>query len=262
MASEFRWAVRRLTKEPVYAISVIITLAIGLLLFTVTFAIIDGVLFQPLPYPGSRELFVFQPTATSERNQASAKLTWPEVEALRLAAPGGQVAAVRFLPAPYEVVALRRNFWAAVVDDRFFEVLGYSPLIGAFERDDFFWTPETELGRVFQPVIISHRLWGLLFNNQHDIISRRVTFAERMGSTWGIRVVGVLPQDFVFPLDLGGPQPDFLLPLTHDARRGKERHFASIARLGPDADPPSLRSALLAALSQLLRAGPASKSIP
>ena len=54
--ADLKFTLRRLRKTPGFAVTVLLTLAIGIGANTAVFSVIDGVLLKPLPYPKSNEL--------------------------------------------------------------------------------------------------------------------------------------------------------------------------------------------------------------
>ncbi len=56
LAADFKFTLRRLRKSPGFAITVLLTLAIGIGANTAVFSVIEGVLLKPLPYPRPDEL--------------------------------------------------------------------------------------------------------------------------------------------------------------------------------------------------------------
>src|SRR5579859_7882264 len=54
--SDLKLTLRRLKKSPGFAVTVILTLAIGIGANTAVFSVINSVLIRPLPYPGSDRL--------------------------------------------------------------------------------------------------------------------------------------------------------------------------------------------------------------
>src|SRR5688572_29157466 len=61
MRSDFRFTLRAVKAAPWYATAVIAVTAVTVALATTTFAIVDGVLFRPLPYPNARALVSIEP---------------------------------------------------------------------------------------------------------------------------------------------------------------------------------------------------------
>ncbi|HEY3628738.1 MAG TPA: ABC transporter permease, partial [Terracidiphilus sp.] len=54
--ADLKFALRRLSKSPGFAVTVLLTLAIGIGANTAVFSVIDSVLIKPLPYPRSEQL--------------------------------------------------------------------------------------------------------------------------------------------------------------------------------------------------------------
>ena len=56
MLADLKFTIRRLKKAPGFAVTVLLTLAIGIGANTTVFSVVNGVLLKPLPYPDSDRL--------------------------------------------------------------------------------------------------------------------------------------------------------------------------------------------------------------
>jgi hypothetical protein len=61
-----RYAIRSLRGSPWYSAAAVAVIALGMTLATTAFAIVDGVLFKPLPYPRADELHSIRGTYSPE----------------------------------------------------------------------------------------------------------------------------------------------------------------------------------------------------
>lgn len=223
-----RYALRALVRTPWYSATVIGVVALGLTLASTVFAIVDGVLFKPLPYPHAEQLFVLSGVnggyAASVRDVGEWAAAVPE-------------AAFGVFQHVFELGAIGedrpREISAAGVDRAFLSVAGVSPVIGGFQPDDF----EPSGGPV--PALISYALWQREFGGRTDIIGARLAVIAPVNSVGvglpGVTVAGVLPGDFIFPST--SIAPDVILPiaLTPDHARDRNWSIASaLVRVPPD----------------------------
>ncbi len=202
VGSDVRFSLRSVSRSPWYAATVVGVVAIVIALATTTLAIVDGVLFRPLPFPDADRLVVIQPGFTNavpppaglfrsvERFGASAV----DVRAWRAAVP--DVAMAGFRAARWVGLGTGVNdstAGMAEVDPNFLAVLQVSPLVGGFSEDDF------SQPRDFRPALVTHHTWMTRFGGRPDIVGVEVETYRDRERRLGVRVVGVLPESFVFP---------------------------------------------------------------
>jgi predicted permease len=232
-------------------LTAIAVLAAGIALATTSFAVVDGVLFKPLPFPRAHELFLVRPDAASDPKVQPPPASGWDLTAWREAAPEIAMAA---MSAPSIWMRVDgRDYGQIEVDSRFFDVIGRGPLLGGFTSNDYdFAWPETPgTTGVWQPKVISHRLWQREYGGDPGVIGRRITVRVSGGREIGYRIVGVLPPDFVFPIDVGDIQPDLVTPVrTREMERSPERRYHVIARVAPG-EIAAVRGRLLAATRAL-----------
>lgn len=244
---DLRYALRTLHRSPWYASTVIAVLASGMVLGTVAFAVVDGVLFKTLPFERPSELFVVQGVSSSPPDAAAPPVSFQQIRTWADAAPELIFSAVS--AAPDAVVdGPGRESWRAAVDERFFDVVGQRPLIGGFQPEDFAWSfASAAEGAAWQPQIISYRTWRQIYGGDPAVVGRTIVSTEREGRVFGRRIVGVLPRDFVFPIDAGSAQPDILVPLSHASRPVREPRLQAIVRVRAAADARQIAERLRAA---------------
>ena len=66
MGRDLRHAARSLRRAPWYSLAAVAVIALSMTLATTTFAVVDGVLFKPLPYERADELYAVRGTYSPE----------------------------------------------------------------------------------------------------------------------------------------------------------------------------------------------------
>ena len=248
--ADVRYALRALRRAPWYAATVIGVLALGLALATVTVAVVDGVLFKPLPYPHSQQLFLLRADVTTAPIPDVPRVSAQEIAAWREALPHSAMTTVRLSP----LTSTRggRERISADVDEHFFAVLGIRPLLGGFTDDDFddAWRDRRV---VLGPTLISYGTWQREYGGDPAVLGRAViTRTEEGGRQWGMRIAGVLPPELVLPVD--GREVAELHPLSRSiSGSGREFHVVLRAR---DPSPDVATQVLLGATARLAEQAP------
>jgi putative ABC transport system permease protein len=254
-----RYALRALRHTPWYSVSAIAVLAVAIGLGTVVFAVVDGLLFKPLPYKSPGELNVLRAEAGAVPRQDLSPLAWQEIEGWTSAVPELAWTAIGSRPTefPWDGVSYKM----AAVDERFFDSLGIRPLHGGFEAADFDWQQpggrSPQLGaarstdRSGRAVLISHRLWLRALGGEPSAVGRSVVVSERHNQVFAVRIAGVLAADFLYPIDVGDQQPDLLTPITREYRARTDRAYHVVLRMPAVANADSVRTRLAAVTRDL-----------
>jgi predicted permease len=249
---DFRLAMRALRRTPWYTLTSVLVLTAGVALATVVFAVVDGVLFKPLPYPNAHELVLVRADAMATPQIGPPSVSGTEIGAWLDAAPELRATIMRSDSFSFGYFG-GREYWSRRADERFFEVLGITPFLGGFTQEDFEWEPDRGSAEL-RPVLLSHALWQVIFGGDPAALGRSVVISERDGRQYGFTLRGVLPKDFVHPLDLGGPQPDVLVAeSTERYTRSPDglRLFQVIARIPDSASRPRIETALRGTLGRV-----------
>ena len=216
-----RHAIRSLVRSPWYAVTAIGTITLTIALSATVFAVIDGVLFRPLPYPDADR--VFRVTGV-DATGGSASLAPADVRYLADAHPGILVAPYRARGSVVRPAQPDLALATTLVGPRFFDLLGQTPVIGGFAPEHFDARPP----EAPTPALVTHALWRQWLGEDPSPVGRVI---DVVGGR--LEIVGVLPDDFVFPVSRGTSVPDLLLPLvaTSDSLNRWARSVTTLARL-------------------------------
>ena len=200
---EIRYSLRGLAKSPVFALTAVAVLAIGIGGTTAVFTLVRAVLLEPLPYPAADRLIYLDQRMSLRRYEATresasslgqtgAFLGWPEDMILSM---GG---------APEGLEGAR-------VSANFLDILGTRPLLGRgfLEEDD------RPTGR--SVAMISAGLWKRRFGAD-PLVAGKVALLDEVPHT----IVGVLPAGFAFPFpetDVWVTRPSETSALAQQYRR-------------------------------------------
>ena len=184
--NDVRFALRALRRSPSFAVTAILTVAIGIGASTAIFSVVDAVLLRPLPIPRPDD-FTYLGWVWKKGNEVPA-LTSFQYEFLREHSRS------------LEAIATYRTDEAPIGDDAsttirglhvstgFFRVLGFAPRLGR-EFD------ATELQKGGPPVVIlSDAVWRTRLGADQSIVGRQIRLNAESRT-----VVGVMPAEFRFP---------------------------------------------------------------
>jgi predicted permease len=244
---ELRHAVRRLLRSPGFTAIALTTLALGVGANAALFAVIDAALLRPLPYPQPERLLALEEWNVAAGNESMAVSVANVADYGVPALEGVSVYATvtRDLTGRGSPVTL----FGQMVDQRFFEVLGVGPAQGrAFLEEEV-------LSGGGKAVVIGHRLWMSRFAGDPAVLGQSAVLDGEPH-----RIVGVLPEGFRAPAELGRRTGfDFYVPvaLPPESLTNRDDHEADVvARLREGARLEQARQQLTAVSEALARAHP------
>jgi predicted permease len=205
IASHLRFAIRQLRRNPGFALTAILTLAIGVGATTAIFSIFYGVLLRPLPYPQPERLVKITPLVTSPGSDARIdnEVSYPNFRDWRDQARSFESMASYGMNAMVLGSAgsnAARNLQVGIVSSDFFHVLQIAPALGrSFTRAE-------EKERV---VVLSHELWTSAFNASPAIVGHTIQLSDEP-----FTVVGVLPESASFPFVASSPIEAWTTPIV------------------------------------------------
>ena len=243
-----RQGLKSLARDRGFAFAATGVLALGLGAATTLFALADGLMLRPLPYPDAdRIMTVWQVSAATGQPGPVAPanfLDWRE----RSRSFQNLAAAI---PYSYDYRGTERPepFFGAQVTDGFFDAFGVRPLMGRL-----FQTKDHDRGSA-HVCLIGERLWRLRFDADPKIVGRAL---ELSGVPF--EVVGVLPKEFE-PIALSSApgRRDLWTPhlvAEYEKRIRGSAWWGVVARLGPGATKDSAQAELDVISSALAQENP------
>jgi predicted permease len=238
---DLRYGARALARSRAFTVATVLTLGLGLGSATTLFSIVEGVLLKSLPYPDpDRIVRLYQLDGAGKRGNVSE----PNFEDWRTGTHSFAAMAEMQVWGPTPVLGEFEPAMAqvAAVSAPFFDVLGVGPAQGRR------FVPEELREDGVPAALVSDRYFGRTFGAQTPFGGQTL----RMGART-IRVVGVMPPEFDYPVGTEIWLPRELSPLERSPERRTAHNFQAIARL---ADGVSLDRARqeIGALSRDLKA--------
>ncbi|HVS32998.1 MAG TPA: ABC transporter permease [Thermoanaerobaculia bacterium] len=228
--ADLRYGLRLIARNPSFSAVVILTLGLAIGANTAIFSVVNGVLFEPLPYRDPERLVriwgtwnpsdaTLEPQRSGNVNPVDA-LDWRDENRTfqSLALLHNSTATLRSGSSePLELPITR-------VTANFFPMLGVQP----------------QLGRLFDPgheqpgndrvVVLSHGFWQRRFGADSSVLGQTVLLYERPYT-----IIGVLPEHFRSVQPGSAGNPDLFRPIAIDRQtQGRGGHFMyAFARLRP-----------------------------
>jgi predicted permease len=222
VGSDMRFALRQMRKAPGFAVTVVLTLAIGIGVNLAVFQLLHAILFAKLPVPRPSELYALETVKSPFDEQWI--YSYAAYQRMRQAT-GESASLIARSGIGYGVMQIGGTFSGQtsyeMVSDNFFTVLGISPVDGRiFELADD--TP----GQLQTPVVLSYGFAREKLG--YDSAKHPVTGMHVTLNRVPVTVIGVAPPGFSGVVK--GQSPDVWLPLSAQATG----HFGSwFDSLGP-----------------------------
>jgi predicted permease len=224
LVRDLRHAARVLSREPGFATTAILSIALGIGVNASIFSVADGMLFRPLPYPDPGRLVLLQPYSRGNPNGTMSRDMFERIRQNARSFEAIDTVRTDFLDTLIDGGEPTRLFAFAVGSD-LLPALNVRPMLGRWlAAEDYHAGGE-------RSALVTSRLWRRL-GSPPDIVGRTLTLEQRP-----LRVVGVMPDGFIFPVGpLGNPQPDVITPYVPDPSQPPARDARvapPIGRLAP-----------------------------
>src|SRR5580658_10271559 len=196
----FRHAIRGLARTPVFTITTVLTLALGVGANTGAFSAIDTLLLKPLPYPEPQRLVALHETALDRKPRDVAEanlLDWRARSTMFEAMAAYRPRSFGLTLGEDDAVTVIQT---GMVMADFFRVTAVPPALGR----TFTEAEETAEARV---IVLTDRLWRQSFAGDPRAIGHTAELNEDPYT-----IVGVMPPGVEYPMD--SVLPDAFIPLS------------------------------------------------
>lgn len=186
LASDVRHSVRLLGRSPVFAITSVISLALGIGVAATIFSLTDALLFAPTT--GVRDAASLIDIGRANNGSGFDNMSHPAYSYLHEHSQTTEVAAVDFGGGPMSLGdnGTSERVIGTLVSGNYFDVLATRPALGRFFRAD-----EDKVPGEHPVVVLSHALWTRRFNSDPAILDRTLRLNNRE-----FAVVGVAERGF------------------------------------------------------------------
>lgn len=212
---DLRFTFRQLRKNPGFALTAILTLALGIGATTSIFSLVNAVLLRPLPFPHPGQLIslAHEEHGDTVKNEP---VSYPDFfDWRRQNRSFSAIASYRDDQFTLSNLGDAQSLEGETVSSDFFRVLGFHPTLG---RD--LTSADEKAGQYV--VVLSHHLWQSTFSSRADIVGSIITLDGH-----AYTVAGVMPEGFAFPIQ--NPEPQLWTSIATDA-------------IDPDGDKPATES--------------------
>ena len=247
LLQDTRFGVRLLGREPGFAATTVLTLALAIGATTTIFSVVDAVLLQPPPFPEPDRLVTLWQTDPDNGNRPADVAPANFLDWREQATSFERVAAIEPYSFDFTGDGEPEVFYASLVTEGFFEALG----VGAARGRTF-------LPEEYRPgsgvVVLTHGFWERRFGGDAGILGRSLTLDGQPYT-----VIGVLSPDFELGLERRRGDRDVYVPKAiaeYETRIRGGGWWHVIARVRPEVTLDAARAEMDAVAARLAAAYP------
>ena len=246
--TDFRFALRSLGRVKGLAITVIVTLALGIGANAAIFSVVRGVLLRPLVNRDEERLIYIRQSAPGIQVE-NANFSVPEINDLR-----GRIKTLTsfgdFSTIGFSMVGLGepRVVRAGVVGGSYFEVMGLRPVLGRLI------TASDDGPQAAGVAVLTYRFWTTSLNSDPSVLGKTIRLDSRSAT-----IIGVLEPSVPYPTETEiianiVTSPHHLSATMQDGR--VHRMTELFGRLAPGADVETARAELRAVHGAVVKEHP------
>jgi len=187
LLQDLRFAFRQLGRAPSFAVTAVLTLALGIGANTAIFSLVNTLLLKPLPVPHAEQIATIVPRENNGPLQGA--FSWPEFKEIR--SQGGrsfsQVFAYTISLDGFATAGQQpERIMTSYVSGNFFDGLGLKPAAGRL-----FLPSEGEVPGSDSVIVLDYSYWKEKFNGDPSVVGRPVTLNGHP-----VTIAGVAPKGF------------------------------------------------------------------
>lgn len=179
---DLRYAIRKLRQSPGFALTAMVTLALGIGANVVVFSVLNSLVLQPLKFADAKRVFTVQPNMQGDLN-----LSYPDYRDVRdRNTTFSALAMARLARVGVETSSGAQPVWGYEVSGNYFGMLGLQPYLGRFIDPVDDRSPGAS-----DSVVLSYNCWRDRFGGDKSIVGRTIHLNKAP-----YLVVGVASKDF------------------------------------------------------------------
>ena len=245
---DLRFALRQMRRSPGFAVTAVLTLALGIAANLIVFAVLDALVLRPIDVPRADKVMTLAHT-----DQDYPIFSFPEVRDVRDGnSVFSAVAAITINNFGLEFNGVTRPVWGYQVSGQYFEVAGIKPFLGRLlQRAD------DDHPGASQAAVLSWSAWKSDFGADPDIVGKTLRLNKQPYT-----IVGVTPENFYGTEKFG--QTELFVPMANQAsldevnwlESRKDQNVYSIVRLKDGVTMPQVQADLNAIAARIARQYP------
>jgi predicted permease len=249
LMQDFRFALRQMRHSPGFAVTAVLTLALGIAANVIVFGVLQSVILQPLPVPHAEQVKTLGTTVLQ-----FPVLAYPEMREVRdnntvfagVAGEQGQVFGM-------EADGVTRPVMGFEVSGQYFDVFAIQPMLGRLLRPSDDAHPGAS-----DALVLSYSAWKSHFASDPNIVGKIVKINKHPYT-----IVGVTPAGFLGSLKF--LQPEFYLPMSNEAslegvdwlNQWHEKNIGVVVRIKDGVSLPEAQAQLATIAGRIQRINPA-----
>jgi putative ABC transport system permease protein len=217
---DVRYAARLLRQQRSFALTAVLTLALGIGVNTTVFTFVNAVLIRGLPFDEPDRIVSL---GTRNARDRDGGVSFKDYEDWRRSARSftGLAAFGTTVMNLSDRGRAPERYSGPYISANAFQLIGQRPLLG---RD---FTSDDDRPGAAPVVILGHGVWKTRYGSDPSIIGRTIKVSEVLST-----VIGVMPEGFKFPVDADLWVPLVMLPNLAEAKRDV-RYLQVFGRLAP-----------------------------